>query len=89
MTTCLRVAVAFLWLRQCSLGRQVAGNVCRQIELICKRDICNSQIKLGNLSQNSEDYLANVFYFGTNGQENVMYLGTQQLLEFSLKIISH
>ena len=47
VTACLRVAVAFLWLRQCSLGRQVAGNVCRQIELLCKRNICNSQIKLG------------------------------------------
>lgn len=36
MTACLRVAVAFLWFRQCSLGRQIAGNVCRQIKLLCK-----------------------------------------------------
>lgn len=89
MTACLRVAVAFLWLRQCSLGRQVAGNVCRQIEFLCKRDMCNSQIKLSNSGQHSEDYFANVFYFCTSDQENVMYPGTQKLLEFSLKIISH
>ena len=81
--------VAFLWLRQCSLGRQVAGNVCRQIEFLCKRDMCNSQIKLSNLGQHSGDYFANVFYFCTSDQENVMYPGTQKLLEFSLKIISH
>lgn len=36
MTACLRVAVAFLWFRQSSLGRQIAGNVCRQIKLLCK-----------------------------------------------------
>lgn len=36
MTACLRVTVAFLWFRQCSLGRQIAGNVCRQIKFLCK-----------------------------------------------------
>ena len=38
-----------------------------------EKSVRNSQIKLGNLSQHSEDYLASVFHCDTIAQENVMY----------------